>query len=59
MLLREDLDDKQIPCRHKLREGIINQFKKEFAKLKVELSVRFLSFLQKCLLIVSGICGQN
>jgi hypothetical protein len=25
-----------------LREGIINQFKKEFAKLKVELSVRLL-----------------
>jgi len=43
MLLRDGLDDKHIPHRHKLREGIINQFKKEFAKLKVELSVRFIS----------------
>jgi len=43
---REDLDNKQIPHHHKLLEGIINQFKQEFAKLKVELSVRLLSFFQ-------------
>jgi hypothetical protein len=39
MLLRESLNDKDIPRRDKLREAIINQFGKEFARLKVELSV--------------------
>jgi len=39
MLLRESLNDKDIPRRDKVREAIIQQFEKEFACLKVELSV--------------------
>jgi hypothetical protein len=39
MLLRESLNDKDIPRRDKLREAIINQFGKEFARLKVKLLV--------------------
>lgn len=40
MLLRESLNDKDIPRRDRLRESIIQQFEKEFAGLKVELAVR-------------------
>ena len=39
MLLRESLTDKDIPCREKVREAIIQQFEKEFANLKNELAV--------------------
>ncbi len=42
MLLREDMTDKEIPRRDKLREAIIQQFEKEFARLKVKLSVDLL-----------------
>lgn len=42
MLLREGMTDKDIPRRDKLREGIIQQFEKEFGRLKVELSVELL-----------------
>jgi hypothetical protein len=39
MLLRESLTDKDIPHRDKLREGIIKQFEKQFARLKIHLLV--------------------
>jgi uncharacterized protein YnzC (UPF0291/DUF896 family) len=39
MLLRESLTDKDIPRRHKVREAILQQYRKQFANLKVELSV--------------------
>ncbi len=41
MLLHKSLTDKDIPHRDKLREAIIQQFGKEFALLKTELSVSF------------------
>ena len=50
MLLRESLTDKDIPRRDKLRETIIAQFEKEFLRLKVELSVGYISSLTKLLL---------
>ena len=42
MLLRESLNDKQIPRRHMLREGVLKQFKREFGQLKLELSVNIM-----------------
>jgi hypothetical protein len=41
MLLREELQDKHIPRRHKLREAIIEEWIKKFGDLKKELAVKF------------------
>lgn len=51
MLLRESLTDKDIPRRDKLREGIIKQFEKQFACLKVDLSVSLIPNLTILVLI--------
>ena len=39
MLLRDTLEDKHIPRRHKLREAIIAEWQKEFEGLKKALAV--------------------
>ena len=51
MLLRKSLTDKDIPRRDKLREGIIKQFKKQFACLKIDLSVSLIPNLTILVLI--------
>jgi hypothetical protein len=54
------MDDKEIPHRHKVREGILVQFKREFSKLKLELSVRLtLPALFQHVLTLTAICGEN
>ena len=40
LLLREDLEEKDIPHRTKLREAIITAWRTWFAELKLELIVR-------------------
>ena len=44
LLLREDIEDKDIPHRTKLRQLILDQFRTYFASLKEELAVRILLF---------------
>jgi hypothetical protein len=45
LLLREDLHDRQIPHRTKIREAIITAWKSWFISLKSELAVRITFFL--------------
>ena len=44
LLLREDIEDKDIPHRTKLCQLILDQFRTYFASLKEELAVRILLF---------------
>lgn len=48
LLLREDLQDKDIPHRTKIRESIIKAWQTYFARLKADLAVRTLLYLLSC-----------
>jgi hypothetical protein len=57
MLLRESLTNGDIPRRDKVREAIIQQFEKEFAVLRTELSVSYNTDSTKNMLILLIMAG--
>jgi hypothetical protein len=57
-LLRPGMQDMEILHHHKLREGIIEHFKTEFAYLKAELSVRYFVCWVKLYLFLQNSAGR-
>ena len=56
LFLREDLEDKDIPHRTKIKMDIIQAWKDYFVILKQDLTVCILTFIELILLIVSVNC---
>ena len=60
MLVRETLDDADIPCHDKMREAILDHWQKSFECLKVDLSVslQFILLIQLASITQQNSCGK-